>query len=157
MKSLKKNKIILYLACFLLLGYLFLILRNLKFFFSDINLIFGYIDYQHNWRGLEEFIRFRIPFKDYFYEYGWFFLFLQLPAYLFFCRSFLAVLISRHLYLPLVGLLLSYVVALNVLKKKHLILIFLFFFASLWHQLRFCFCQTFIGRIKPFFFYSLPF
>lgn len=124
-----KNKHILFFFLFtlLFLAYFFLIWTNFRTSLSNISLSFGYLDSQNNWRGLEEFVNFGMPFKDYFYEYGWFFLFLQSQAYLFFGRTFLAVLISAFLYLPLVGLFLSYIVAVNILKKKHLILIFLFF------------------------------
>lgn len=93
----------------------------------NISSNFGYWDYQINWTSLEEFIKFKTPFKDYLFEYGSFFLFVQSFGYLLSGKNFLAVLISRNLYLPIIAVFLSYVVAKNILGKKQLIFIFLFF------------------------------
>lgn len=122
-----KSKIFFFLFVFLLLGYFFLIWKNFLASLNNISSIFGYVDYQHNWRGLEEFLSFRIPFKDYFYEYGWFFLAMQSLGYFIFGRNFLAILISMFLYMPVLGMILTYFIARNVLKKKFLVLVFLFF------------------------------
>lgn len=115
------------LFVFLFLEYLFLIWGGFKSALADISPIFGYLDYQNNWRALDDFIKFKTPFKDYFFEYGWFFLFIQSVGYLIFGKTFLALLISRYLYLPILGVILSFFIARNVLQKGYLIFIFLFF------------------------------
>lgn len=123
-----RKSLLIYLLCaFLVVDYLFLIWGGFRSSLLNISSIFGYLDYQNNWRALEDFLRFKVPFKDYFFEYGWFFLFIQAPGYLLFGQNFLAILISRHLYLPILAVALSYIVAKNILGKKYLILIFLFF------------------------------
>lgn len=123
-----RNRIIFSLLfSFLFLGYIFLIWGNFKTYLSGISTNFGYLDYQNNWRVLDDLINLKIPYKDYFSEYGWLFLFIQSTGYIIAGRNFLSLLISEHLYLPVIGIILSYIVAKNILGKKHLILIFLFF------------------------------
>lgn len=123
-----RNKIIFSLLfSFLFLGYIFLIWENFKSYLSGISTNFGYLDYQNNWRVLDDFLKLKIPYKDYFYEYGWFFVFIQSIGYLIFGRDFLALIISDYLFLPIIGVILSYIIAKNILVKKQLIFIFLFF------------------------------
>lgn len=122
------NKIIfVFLFSLLLLVYLFLIWNNFKTLLSDISYGFGYVDYQNNWRVLDDFIKLKIPYKDYFYEYGWFFIFIQSIGYIIFGKNFLAILITDYLYLPIISVVLSYILAKNILGEKKLIIIFLFF------------------------------
>ncbi len=87
------------------------------------------MDFHHQWRVLDDFASLKMPFKDYFYRasYGWFYLLIQSIPYLILRRTFFALLAVRHLYLPLVALVLSCLIARNVLRKPPLIIIFLFF------------------------------
>lgn len=113
----------------LLFIYLFLIWSNFKAALSFISESFGYMDYQHHWRLLDDFVKLKMPFRDYVLapSHGWVYLLIQSIPYLIFKQTFLAVLVVRQLYLPIMGVILSYFVAKNVLGKKYLILIFLFF------------------------------
>lgn len=88
---------------------------------------FGYLDTQENWTALDHFVQGHRFFQDYFYQYGWFLLLLQSIPYLLFQESYLAELISRFIFLPVFGVLLSILTAWNIFKKKYLIWIFLFF------------------------------
>jgi hypothetical protein len=125
----KVKKILIFgvLAFVLLVLYLYLIWTGFASYRLNTTSIFGYLDFQNNWRAMEDFVSFKTPFQDYFFEYGSFFLFLQSGVYLLFGRGFSALLISRYLYLPLLSTLLSYVIAVNVLKKKYLALVCLIF------------------------------
>lgn len=117
--------ILLFSLVFSLYG--LLIWQNFISFLNTIPEHFGYLDLQDNWRALNDFVKLKVPYKDYFYEYGWFLLLLQSIPYLIFQQSYLGVIIARHLFLPIIGVLLAYIIGRNVLKKTHLILIFLFF------------------------------
>lgn len=92
---------------------------------SSINTDFGYLDNQENWRALEEFSKHKVFFRDYFYEYGWFSLLLQSPIYFLFRHSYLGVITSRFIFLPLLSVILVFVIAKKVLQKKHYIFLFL--------------------------------
>lgn len=107
--------------------YLYSIRQNYLYTLSLSDHNFGYHDYQNNWRGLTDFLEGKTPFRDYFYEYGWFFLCLQAPGYLLGGKTFLSVIISRELYLPFVGVLLSIWVGKNFLKQWKWVLLFLCF------------------------------
>ncbi len=121
----KKIPIVYFLFAFLIAEYLFLIWGEFRSALLNIQSLFGYLDYQNNWRALDDFVKLKTPFKDYFFEYGWFFLFVQSIAYFLFKQTFFALLVSRYLYLPLLGLFLSFFVAKNFLQKTYLVFIFL--------------------------------
>jgi len=127
----KQERVLNLIFIFLLLAYSFLIGERFLNSLADIDSTFGYVDYQSNWRVLEGFLRGKVPFRDYYHSYGLFFMFLQAPAFIF-GRNFLSLLISRNLYLPLISLGISYFVAKKILRKKSLILIFLFFCFLFW-------------------------
>ena len=112
---------------FLLLLYILSIIKGFLSVISDSNSNFGYMDYQNNWRGLSDLTDLKIPFKDFYYEYGWFFLILQSPAFLLFGKNFLAVIISREIYLPAVAVLVSILLAKNFLRSNKLVLLFMVF------------------------------
>ncbi|MBI3619759.1 hypothetical protein HY214_01285 [Candidatus Roizmanbacteria bacterium] len=99
--------------------------RYFSSFTSTISAHFGYLDTVEAWRALDDFINLKVMFKDYFYQYGWFFIFLQAIPYLIFQKTYMAMLISRFFFLPAVGVIISYFVARYILGKKYLILIFL--------------------------------
>ncbi len=123
-----KQKFFAFLFNLLFLVFFFLILNGFRVALSGVSSTFGYMDYHHHWRVLDDFASFKMPFRDYFHRasYGWFYLLLQFIPYLTFKRTFFGLLIVRHLYLPFVALITSYFVAKNVLKKLPLITIFLF-------------------------------
>lgn len=123
----EKNKWIFFCFFLLVFFYILSIWQRYSTIKADVSHIFGYMDYQNNWRGLNDLIHLKIPFKDYFYEYGWFFLALQAPAYLLFGETFQAVLISREIYLALLAVIASFWVAKNIFSKTRWILLFLFF------------------------------
>lgn len=124
----EKQKITISLPfIFLLLAYSFLLGKIFLNFLANIDLSFGYVDYQSNWRVLEDFLRMRVPFRDYYHSYGLFFMLLQAPAFIAFGKTFSALLISRNLHLPLISIGISYFVAKKILRKEPLIFIFLFF------------------------------
>lgn len=122
----KEKKISSLLFVFLFLVYLFLLGNRFLDSLASINSGFGYADYQSNWKVLEGFLGMKTPFKDYYHSYGLFFIFLQAPAFIAFGKNFLALLISRGFYLPLIGIGISYFVAKKILRKKPLIFIFMF-------------------------------
>lgn len=108
------------------LGYFFFIATNLRGVLGRLNFIFGYIDYHNNWQAVESFISLATPFKDYVYEYGWFFLMLQAPAYLFFGQTFMALLISRYVAVPVFSILVSWLIGRLFFKSPWQIWLFLF-------------------------------
>lgn len=122
-------KYLLFLFGILIFAYVFIIISTFKNTISDVSYIFGYQDYQHHWRLLDSFTKLKMPFKDYFLlpSHGWFYLFYQSLPFILFNKTFFAELIIRYLYLPVTGVILSILVAKNILRKKHLILIFLTF------------------------------
>jgi len=124
-----KQKIVFFLLDLLFLAFFLLILNNFRTALSSISSTFGYMDYHHHWRVLDDFASLKMPFKDYFHRpsYGFFYLLIQFFPYQFFNRTFFALLIVRHLYLPMIAVIMSYFVARNVLRKLPLIIIFLFF------------------------------
>ena len=115
------------LSIVLAVAYFYIIWQSFQEALRIIPYNFGYLDSQHQWRGLEEVLHFHVPFKDYFYEYGWFYLFMQLPAYVLAGRNFLALVITRNLYIPIIGVIISVYIARKTLKGGYLILLFLFF------------------------------
>ncbi len=128
----RKPKRLLYIGLVLVtvilaLLYLYSIGQNYLYTLSLSDHNFGYHDYQNNWRGLTDFWAGKTPFRDYFYEYGWFFLCLQAPGYLLGGRTFLSLIISRELYLPILGVLLSIWVGKNFLRQWRWVLCLLFF------------------------------
>lgn len=124
-----KRKLFAFLFCLLVLGYIFAIWVNFTSSLSGFSSGFGYMDYQHRWRVLDDFVRLKIPFRDYFYipNFGPFSLLIESVPYLVFGRTFLSLIIDMHIFLPLLGVILGYIVAKNILRKKYLILVFLFF------------------------------
>ncbi len=108
-------------------AFAYLIWNRFLYFLAGINTDFGYLDNQDNWRALDEFSRLKVFFKDYFYEYGWFTLLLQSPIYFIFHKTYLGIIAGRFIFLPLLSVILVFIVAKNVLQKKHLIFLFLFF------------------------------
>lgn len=126
----KKNNlnriwIVLFAVLFFLYGY------EIRNFFlellSNVSLHFGYLDVQENWDALDHFVKGDLFFKDYFYQYGWFILFLQSIPYTILHQTFFAELFSRFVFLPILALLIAFVVAKNVFHKWHFVFIFLFF------------------------------
>lgn len=122
-----KNILFFFLSALLTLGYIFLIWKNFKLALNEISFSFGYVDHQNNWNALEKFIRFEVPYKDYIYEYGWFFLFLQTPVYLILGKTFFALLVSRFLFMPFIAVGISILVGRNILRKRILVFLFLLF------------------------------
>jgi len=90
---------------------------------------FGYADFQHQWRILNDFVNLKMPFVDYYHRasYGLFYMLIQSIPYITLGKTFYALLFVRNLYLPIVASLLSYLIAKNTLRKHSLIIIFLFF------------------------------
>ena len=129
---LKKNK--KQLSGLLFLGYFFLIWSKFSSSLSRFSHQFGYLDSQHHWRILDDFVKFRMPFRDYFLSpsHGWFYLLFQSVPYLILKRTFLAVLIIEFLYLPVMGVIFSYSVAKNVLRKKYFTKLVMFKTSSAW-------------------------
>jgi hypothetical protein len=124
----KKKQDWLILSFFILgLFYTLSVLQRYSTIKAEASFIFGYMDYQNNWRGLNDFLLLKVPFRDYFYEYGWFFLALQAPAYWLFGKTFQAVLISREIYLALLAIMASFWVGRNVLDRLKWVLLFMFF------------------------------
>ena len=114
---------ILFAGLFALYG--LLIWQNFSRIVSTISEHFGYLDTQENWQALNDFTKGKVYFRDYFYEYGWFLLFLESIPYLILQKTYMGVIVARHLFLPILGVILAYFVGKIILKKKHLILLFL--------------------------------
>lgn len=121
--------IVLYAGIMLLYGlYIWEFFRDIL---STLSLHFGYLDTQEDWTALDHFVKGHRFFQDYFYQYGWFLTLLQSIPYRIFHETYLAELISRFIFLPVLGVLLSIITAWNIFHKKKLVWIFLFFAFSL--------------------------
>lgn len=105
--------------------YFFYIRKTLDYFLSTFTENFGYWDTQDNWTALDDFVKGKIFFKDYFYEYGWFILLLESIPYILLKHTYFAMLVARHFFLPFVSLLIAFFVGKNTLQKKHLVFLFL--------------------------------
>lgn len=94
-----------------------------------IHLNFGYGDWQHFWRSSEDFLQLKIPYKEFYYEYGILWLALQSFFYALLGRTYLALLESTFIVLPILAITTSYIVAKKILKKEFLVVIFMFMMA----------------------------
>ena len=127
--TVKGNRLVLFFYALLALGYFIAIFRNFIEAYDTSSIIFGYADYMHQWRILDDFVNLRMPFVDYIHRasYGLFYMLIQSPPYLILGRTFFAILSIRHIYLPIIGVILSFVIARNVLGRHRSIILFLFF------------------------------
>jgi hypothetical protein len=116
-----------WLAVFLVLFilYFFYIRKTLDYFLSTFKENFGYWDTQDNWTALDDFVKGRVFFKDYFYEYGWFILLLEAIPYILLKQTYFAMLVGRHFFLPIVSVTIAFFVGKFTLRKKYLIFLFL--------------------------------
>jgi hypothetical protein len=108
------------------LGYAWLIFEKASYMLSITDVNFGHLDTEHHRRALDDFLQLKVPFRDYLYDYGWFFLAIQAPAYLLLGKNYFAYILSAFVYMPVIGVVLSFLIGKIVLKKNYLVLIFLF-------------------------------
>lgn len=115
--------IVLYIA---LAGYY---AKNIGSFYSykmaTVNIEFGYPDPTLFLSALDNFSAHKVPYKDYFFEYGLFFLLLYSITYILLGKTFLAATISGFIVLPIIGVITSWLIAKLVLKRHLAVLFFL--------------------------------
>ena len=68
-----------FIMSFLFLGYFYLVWEQFQNTIKIFSNQFGYLDVQHHWRILEDFIRLKMPYRDYFLNpsHGWGYLLFQ--------------------------------------------------------------------------------
>lgn len=92
------------------------------FFTFDADRMFGYLDYQSHWQSLYDLVDGKVLYRDFYWEYGFLTLFLRLPFFLLFGKTFFGLFFSNFVFLPLLGIGLSYAIGKQYLNKKSLIL-----------------------------------
>lgn len=111
---------VMYASIAVIILYLFDLLFH--YFTFDADRMFGYLDYQSHWQSLYDLLDGKVLYRDFYWEYGFLTLFLRLPFLLLFGKTFYGLFFSNFIFLPLLGIALSYTIAKQYLNKKSLIL-----------------------------------
>ncbi len=122
-----KKTIYIFLYALIFIAYAFIILTDFFRILNNASTVINSVDLNQFWNSVEHFLSFDVMYKDYFFNYGIFFLFLQSIGYLIFGHNFLAIIISNYIFLPVIGIIVSYFIGKLILRKDSLVLLFLFF------------------------------
>lgn len=106
--------IALYVSCF----------NPSVFTFRNNDHLIGYIDEGEHVRSLDDVLSGKVPYKDFYWQYGPFYIYLQLPAYVLFGRNYNALFMSQHTYLLFLSIIVSFIWAIILFNSGFLRLFF---------------------------------
>lgn len=102
----------------------FLYVLSILFYYISFNAdsMFGYLDYQIHWQSQYDLVAGKILYRDFYWEYGFLMLFLRLPFFFIFSKTFYSNFFNDFVFLPLLSVGLSVGIAKQYLNKKSLII-----------------------------------
>lgn len=79
------------------------------FTFRNNDHLIGYLDEDRHIRALDDTLSGKVPYKDFHWEYGMFYVYIQLIPYILFGKNYNALFVSHHIYLPFISIMISYI------------------------------------------------